>query len=42
MFGGQTKKIDFFMVNNTPESCEYRITRKKGANGEQNNNLVTP
>lgn len=42
MFGGQVKKIDTFLVNNTPESCEYRITRKKGTNGQENNNLVTP
>ena len=42
MFGGQIKKIDAHLVNNTPERCEYRITRKKGTNGQENNNLITP
>lgn len=31
-----------FLVNNTPEKCEFRVARKKGVNGEESLSLATP
>jgi hypothetical protein len=31
-----------FLVNNTPEKCEFRVTRKKGSSGEESVSLATP
>lgn len=42
LFGGESAKISMFLVNNTPEKCEFRVTRKKGTNGEESVSLATP
>ena len=41
LFGGQNMKINSFIVNNSPEGCQFRITRKKGS-GDDNVTLITP
>lgn len=41
LFGGEAVNLSAFVVNNTPESCEYRVTRKKGS-GDDNIVLITP
>jgi len=33
--------IQAFVVNNAPEGCQYKITRKKGSS-EDNGLLITP
>ena len=41
LFGGEAVNLSAFVVNNTPESCQYRVTRKKGS-GDDNIVLITP
>ena len=40
--GGETLKMAAYLVNNTPKSCEFRVTRQKGTNGEEGFTLATP
>jgi hypothetical protein len=42
LFGGESSKASMFLVNNTPEKCEFRVTRKKGSNSEESISLATP
>lgn len=42
LFGGESSQVSMFLVNNTPEKCEFRVARKKGVNGEESLSLATP
>ncbi len=42
VFAGESIELPANIVNNTPQSCEYRISRKKGRPTEESNSLITP
>lgn len=42
LFAGEVASVSAFLVNNTPESCEFRVARKKGAGSEEGASLMTP
>jgi hypothetical protein len=33
LIAGQKTKVTAYIVNNTPNLCEYRVTKKKGCSG---------
>lgn len=32
----------FYLINNTPKACEFRIIRKRGSNSDEQIVLLTP